>query len=356
MNSAEQGAKAVEKGSNRRESLPPFHPARWLPGAHLQTLWGRAARPRRLVTMRREVWQTRDGDQVLLDHVDGDADRPPGSPRLLVLHGLEGSSHSVYVQGLMALAAARGWRATTLNFRSCARDPQRLDRMIPNRTARLYHSGDTGDLDEIARGLRSREPGAPLLAVGVSLGGNALLKWLGETAGERVLDAAAALSVPYDLAAGSRHMERGMGRLYQESFLKTLRSKAQHVAARFPQARERIDLERVRRSRTFWEFDDAATAPLHGFAGAEDYYSRSSSLSFLSRIDTPVLAISAEDDPFLPASVLPIARRAASAAVELIVTPRGGHIGFVSGSILAPSYWAEKAAVSFLARQLGEGV
>ncbi|HEY7369161.1 MAG TPA: alpha/beta fold hydrolase, partial [Thermoanaerobaculia bacterium] len=228
MNSGEQGAKAVEKGSNRRESVPPFHPARWLPGAHLQTLWGRAARPRRLVTMRREVWQTRDGDQVLLDHVDGDADRPPGSPRLLVLHGLEGSSHSVYVQGLMALAAARGWRATTLNFRSCARDPQRLDRMIPNRTARLYHSGDTGDLDEIARGLRSREPGAPLLAVGVSLGGNALLKWLGETAGERVLDAAAALSVPYDLAAGSRHMERGMGRLYQESFLKTLRSKAQH--------------------------------------------------------------------------------------------------------------------------------
>jgi predicted alpha/beta-fold hydrolase len=151
-------------------------------------------------------------------------------------------------------------------------------------------------------------------------------------------------------------MERGMGRLYQESFLKTLRSKAQHVAARFPQARERIDLERVRRSRTFWEFDDAATAPLHGFAGAEDYYSRSSSLSFLSRIDTPVLAISAEDDPFLPASVLPTARSAASAAVELIVTPRGGHIGFVSGSILAPSYWAENAAVSFLARQLGESV
>jgi hypothetical protein len=303
-----------------------------------------------MVGLRRESWSTPDADEVLLDHVDGGE----GAPRLLVFHGLEGSSYSVYVQGILALASARGWRATAVNFRSCARDPRDLDRMLPNRAPRLYHSGDTGDIDGIVRGLRAREPAAPLVAVGVSLGGNALLKWLGETAGERLLDAVAALSVPYDLAAGSRHMERGMGRVYQESFLRSLRRKAQDVASRFPEAREKIDVEGVRRSRTFWEFDDAATAPLHGFAGVEDYYERSSSLAYLSRIDTPVLAVSAEDDPFLPASVLPLARRAASASVELIVTRRGGHIGFVAGSPFAPRYWAEEAAVDWLARRIGD--
>ena len=226
--------------------------------------------------------------------------------------------------------------------------------MLPNRAPRLYHSGDTGDLDGIVRGLKAREPDNLLLAVGVSLGGNVLLKWLGETSGERLLDAAVSLSVPYDLAAGSRHMERGMGRLYQESFLRTLREKARDVAARFPEARARIDSERARRSRTFWEFDDAATAPLHGFAGAEDYYARSSSLGLLSRIHTPALAISSQDDPFLPASVLPVVRRVASSSIELVVTRRGGHIGFVAGRPFAPHYWAEQTAVDWLARRIGD--
>jgi predicted alpha/beta-fold hydrolase len=297
----------------------------------------------------RESVETPDGDELIVDWVEG----PAGAPRMLVLHGLEGSSYSVYVQGLLALAKARGWRAAALNFRSCARDPENLDRMLPNRRPRLYHSGDTGDLDFLARKLRAEQPRTPLVAIGVSLGGNALLKWLGETAGAQILDAAAALSVPYDLAAGSRHMERGMGRLYQESFLRTLRRKAADVAARFPEAAGRVDVARALRSRTFWEFDDAATAPLHGFAGAEHYYTRASSLAHLSRIETPTLCVSSEDDPFLPASVLPVARREASAAVEMITTRRGGHIGFVSGTPRAPVYWAEENAVSWLAGRIG---
>ena len=322
---------------------PEFFPAWWLPGPHLQTAWGSLTRRRRGVPFTREVLETPDGDVLVLDHVEG----PAGSPRLLVLHGLEGSSYSVYVQGLVAAAARRGWRATALNFRSCARNPARLREMLPNRRPRLYHSGETSDLDFVVRTLAERDLEAPLYAAGSSLGGNVLLKWLGENAGQRMIAAAAAVSTPYDLAAGSRHLESGVGRLYVRGFLATLRAKALGVARRFPEEAAKIDVERVLRSRTFWEFDDAATGPLHDFAGAADYYERSSSLRFLAAIGAPTLCISSEDDPFLPASVLPRARAAASPSVRFLVTRRGGHVGFVSG--VAPRYWAEETVISWLA-------
>ena len=322
--------------------MESFRPAWWLPGPHLQTAWGQVARSRRLVAFAREVLETPDGDELILDHVEG----PPGSPRLLVLHGLEGSSYSVYVQGLLAAAARRGVRGTALNFRSCARDPARISRMIPNRRPRLYHSGETSDLDFVVSTLSAREPTARLLAAGVSLGGNVLLKWLGENPGQRAVAGAAAISTPYDLAAGSRHLERRMGRVYVRGLLSTLRAKAVSVARRFPEAAAKIDLAGTLRARHFWEFDEAATAPLHGFAGAEDYYARSSSIHFLGSIRTPTLCLSAEDDPFLPASVLPRAREAASGAVRFLTTYRGGHVGFVSGA--PPRYWAEETAVDWL--------
>ncbi len=288
---------------------------------------------------------TPDGDELVLDHVEG----PAGSPRLLVLHGLEGSSYSVYVQGLVAAAVRRRWRATALNFRSCARDPARLREMLSNRRPRLYHSGETSDLDFVVRTMAARDPSARLFAAGSSLGGNVLLKWLGENAGQRMIAAAAAVSTPYDLAAGSRHLERGVGRIYVRGFLATLRAKALDVARRFPEAAAKIDIEGVARSRTFWEFDDAATGPLHGFAGAGDYYERSSSIRFLAAIRTPTLCLSSEDDPFLPASVLPRAQAAASTSVHFLTTRRGGHVGFVSGA--SPRYWAEETVVSWLARE-----
>ena len=326
-----------------------FTPAWWLPGPHLQTVWGRATRSRRLVPMVREALAAPDGDSLVLDHVEG----PAASPRLLVVHGLEGSSYSVYVQGLLAEARRRGWRGTVLNFRSCARDPNDVERMLPNARPRLYHSGETTDLDHVVSTLAAREPGAPLVAAGVSLGGNVLLKWLGEHAGQKLVAAAAAVSTPYDLAAGSRFLEHSIGRLYFASFLTTLRPKALDVARRFPEAASKIDVARVRVSRTFWEFDDVATAPLHGFAGAADYYMRSSSINFLDRITTPTLCLSAEDDPFLPASVLLLAREKASSAIDFKITRQGGHIGFVGGPApWRPIYWGELFAIDWLAGKI----
>jgi uncharacterized protein len=332
------------------EEGAPFRPAWWLPGGDLQTVWGRLARGRRRVTLRRELLETPDGDELVLDHTDGAKE----APRLLVLHGLEGSSYSVYVQGILEAAARRGLRGTALNFRSCARDPEDLDRMLPNRRPRFYHSGETEDLDFVARTLAARDPDVPLLAVGVSLGGNVLLKWLGESAGRTAVAAAAALSTPYDLAASARHLENRRGRLYVGNFLSTLRRKAIDTAGRFPEAAARLDIPRVLRARTFREFDDAATAPLHGFAGADDYYRKSSSLFFLPRITTPTLCVSAEDDPFLGAESLARARNAASSSVEFHVTQRGGHIGFVGGiRPWRPVYWAEELAVGWLTRMAG---
>ena len=299
--------------------------------------------------MVREILGTTDGDSLVLDHVDN----PAGSPRLILVHGLEGSSYSVYIQGMLADARRRGWRATAINFRSCARDPKDLSRMLPNARPRLYHSGETSDLDFVIRTLAAREPSTPLLAVGASLGGNVLLKWLGEHPQQGLVSAAAAVSTPYDLAAGSRHLERPLRRLYFAPFLATLRPKAIAVAQRFPEAAATIDIERVRRSRTFREFDDAATGPLHGFTGADDYYERSSSLGFLDRITTPTLCLSAKDDPFLPVCVLPLARRKASPTIDFRVTPQGGHIGFIAGRVpWHPVFWGEQRALGWLAARV----
>ncbi len=334
-----------------------FHPtsykaAWWLPGAHPQTVWGRAQRSKTLVAMRREALPTPDGDELLIDHLD--APSAENAPRVILLHGLEGSSYSVYMQGMMQLAQARGWAATAVNFRSCARLPDNLTYMIPNNRPRMYHSGETTDMDHVFRTFRAREPERPLFAVGVSLGGNALLKWLGEHAGENLLRGAATLSVPYDLGAGSKHLETPVGRFYLRNFLKTLIPKAVRCAKTFPEAAARIDVAATERSETFWTFDDAATGPLHGFKDAREYYTLCSSIHFVGRIDTPTLCISAADDPFLPRRVLGEVEQAKSNAVRLLITPNGGHVGFVAGP--RPKYaryWAEETALAWLAHLAG---
>lgn len=321
-----------------------FSCAPWLPGPHLQTIWGRVGRARRLVVFEREVLPTPDGDELILDHLAG----VRNGARVVLMHGLEGSSFSVYVQGMLRLLRERGIGATVLNFRSCARDPRDLGRSIPNRGARLYHSGETTDFDFVVRTLAARAPGETLGAIGVSIGANVLLKWLGEHPDQRLLAAGVAISTPFDLAAGARHLEKGIGRLYAASFIASLRRKADAVAARHESARQRIDLERARNAWTFYEYDDAATAPLHGFAGAADYYERSSSIRVLGRIRTPALCISAADDPFLPGAVLDRVRDEAPDAVELALTAEGGHVGFVSGAPWGCRYWAEERAVGWV--------
>ena len=325
-------------------ALSEFKPAWFLPGPHIQTIWGRLVRPRRLLRLRRETLETPDGDDLVLDHLDPTTESPL---HFVLLHGLEGSSQSVYMQGVLSAIRRHGHAATAINFRSCARDPKSLFRMLPNRRPRFYHSGETEDFDFVVRKLASE--GKTLLAFGASLGGNVILKWLGENPGQTMIAAAATISVPYDLGAGAEFLDTRLGRFYVGRFVATLTSKVEKVVRDFPELAGKVDLERARRARTFREFDDAATAPIHGFADADDYYRRASSIFYLGRITTPVLCISAEDDPFLPREVLERVRDVKSPSVDLVMTPAGGHVGFVSGNVPWRSvYWAEEKAVEWL--------
>jgi predicted alpha/beta-fold hydrolase len=273
-------------------------------------------------------------------------DAPPGSPRLLLLHGLEGTPHSHYAQGTLAEARRRGWGADLLVFRSCGGEL--------NRTRRFYHSGETTDAALVLDRVRREHPESPLLLAGYSLGGNVLLKLLGERAGDLPpqVCAAAAVSVPYDLARGCRHIARGFARVYEQHFLRSLRRKALAKLERFPDLAQR---ERVLAARTLWDFDDVVTAPVHGFVDAGDYYRRSSSLRFLSEVRLPTLLLSAVDDPFLPAAVLDEVRAVArtNPALRVEFVERGGHVGFVSGRVpWRPFYYAEWRVADFLAAHL----
>jgi predicted alpha/beta-fold hydrolase len=280
-----------------------------------------------------------DGDFVDLDWIDASA--ASGAPLLLVLHGLEGSSGSHYVGGLLRGARARGWRGVALNFRSCGGELNTLPR--------FYHSGDTGDLDEIVRTLIAREPDVRLGIVGISIGGNVLLKWLGELKAEapaQVL-AAATLSVPFDLTACAGVLDRGFAKLvYTANFMRTMRRKVAEKARVHPGF---VDVAAVRKARTFAVYDTLVTAPLSGFADARDYWRRASSLPYLGAIARPTLMLNAHDDPFIPPGSLP-GPQDLSPHVRLIVTPRGGHVGFLEGwwPWTARS-WAERRAIEFLA-------
>jgi len=316
-----------------------YSPAWWLPGPHARTIWGRFFRRTPALRTRTERWDTEDGD--FLDLVRLDA--PPGSPRLIILHGLEGAPRSHYARGLFLEAARRGWAADLLLFRGCGAEL--------NRAPRFYHSGETTDLDVVARRLLADDRTAPFVFAGVSLGGNVLLKWLGElgpSAPDRIVGAAA-VSVPFDLARASRHIDRGFSRVYQHHFLQSLRRKALAKLQQYP---DLVSRERVEWAQTLYDFDDAVTAPVHGFTDAADYYARSSSIHFLSKIRVPTLLLNAADDPFLPAAVLDEARAVASTnhliSVEFPAT--GGHVGFVSGqNPLRPFYYAEWRVTEFLA-------
>ena len=326
-------------------SSPPFAPAWWVPGAHLQSAWARLARSRRLITFEREVVATPDGDELMLDHAAG----PAGAPRVLLLHGLEGSAHSLHTQGLALLARQVGWRSTVLNFRSCARDPADIEVRLRNRRPRLYHAGETTDMDQVVKLLLAREPEVPLYAIGFSLGGNVLLKWLGEAGASSAIRAAAAISTPYDLGAAARYLERRVGRIYARHFMTRLKTKTLELIDRFPAETAHLDARRIRAARTFGEFDDAVTAPLHGFASAQDYYDRCSSIGYLPRIAVPTLCVSSHDDPFFPAHGIAEAASVAAPQVTCAASPRGGHVGFVAGRIpFRPVYWAEQLVTNWL--------
>src|SRR5438445_4759617 len=321
-----------------------YSPAWWIPGGHLQTLWGKLFRRQKPAQTVVERWDTPDGD-FLEVHRLAAAD---GRPRVLLLHGLEGTIRSHYAQGLLHEAARRDWGADLLIFRSCGSEP--------NRARRFYHSGETTDAAFALEKIVEAFPTSPLAIAGVSLGGNVLLKMLGEKGNNlpTQLRAAAAISVPFDLERSSKRIDRGFSRFYQRFFLNTLRKKAEEKATRFP---DLASAEKISALRTLEEFDNLITGPLHGFRDAQDYYRRSSSLLYVKHIRLKTLLLSAVDDPMLPPEVLEDVRKIAkqNPALHIEFVAKGGHAGFITGLWpWRPFYYAEYRVGEFFTEAFAE--
>ena len=296
--------------------MSPYEAPRWLPGGHLQTI-AAALAPAPYIAWSRERWETPDGDFIDLDWAGRDAN-PPG-PLITLFHGLEGSSASRYARAIAAQALAQGWRCVVPHFRGCSGELNRLPR--------AYHSGDSAEIAWILEALSGKTE--RLYGCGISLGGNALLKYLGEQGEKAAVLKAVAISAPLDLAAAGRSLDRGLSReIYTRRFLKTLKKKT------FKKIEEKlisVDSSRLGNARTFWEFDDSVTAPLHGFLGADDYWARSSSGPWLGRIRVPTLVLNARNDPFMPESALDAVSnmlRDIPSSVTLEFPRTGGHAGF----------------------------
>jgi predicted alpha/beta-fold hydrolase len=312
----------------------------WLPGAHLQTIFAARAMPLPQVDYRRERWETPDGDFIDADFALPEP-QPPEAPVLVLLHGLEGCSRSHYALAVMRAAADRGWRGIVPHFRGCSGEPNRLPR--------AYHSGDSAEGDWILRAVAARYPKARLHAVGISLGGNMLAKWLGERGTEaQFVSAAASVCSPLDLAAGGAALARGFNLLYTKMFLATLRRKALEKIARFPGV---ADADAVRGSRDLYDFDNAYTAPVHGFRDTDDYWSRASGKPHLGAVAVPHLVLNARNDPFVPAASLPRPHEV-SRFVHLEQPPHGGHVGFTRGAPPGDPGWLPERLLRFFEQGL----
>ena len=320
----------------------PFKPAWWLPGPHLQTLWNPMCRqPAKLTRTRERLWLD-DGDFLDLDWY---GPHQADAPLVLVLHGLTGSSDSLYVLGLQQQLAAQGWASVALNWRGCSGEPNLLPRG--------YHSGVSDDLAAVIQHLQAVRPLAPRYAVGYSLGGNVLLKYLGETGEGSRLQAAVAVSVPFRLDHCADRIGLGFSRVYQAHFMRELGAYVRDKKQRFrvngqqPHLATLEQLGPLDKMRTFWDFDGQVTAPLHGYADADDYYRRASSRYFLPEIKVPTLLIQAADDPFVFRHSLPELHELA-ADTRLELHPHGGHVGFIDGSLTKPGLYLERRIPQWL--------
>jgi predicted alpha/beta-fold hydrolase len=319
---------------------PAFDAPPWLPGGHVQTIWPALLSRRALagsVPFTRERWDTPDGDFVDLDF--GPAGRP-AAPLLVLFHGLEGSTRSHYALSFALEARSRGWGFVMPHFRGCSGEL--------NLAPRAYHSGDFEEIGWFLGRLAARH-GAPVLAAGVSLGGNALMRWAGEAGASAAASARAVASVcsPLDLTASGQAMGRGFNRhVYTRMFLATMKPKA---LAKWRQHPGLFDRSRLAAARTLYEFDDVFTAPLHGFTGTQDYWKRASAQPHLARIGIPALALNARNDPFVPAASLPGAAEV-SASVTLWQPAHGGHVGFPQGRFPGGVQGLPAAVCGWLAR------
>lgn len=317
----------------RSLGLEPYRAPRWLPGGHAQTIYASRLR-RAMPRLRRERVDTYDGDFWEFDWLDAPA---ADAPLVVLFHGLEGGARSHYARALMRALAQRQWAGVIPHFRGCGGEL--------NRQPRAYHSGDHEEVDALLRAIRVRVPARALYAVGVSLGGSALLNWLGR-AEQRAggwLEAAAAVSAPLDLTAAGVAIGRGLNRIYTRHFLATLKPKSLAMAARFP---GRLDAARIRAARSMWQFDEAVTAPLHGFRGADDYWHRASSKPWLRAIRVPTLVLNARNDPFIPAASL-AGPAEASERIMLEQPGEGGHAGFPLGPFPGHVEWLPRRLIHF---------
>jgi len=332
----------------------------WLPSGHLQTIYPALCLRKPPVRYRRERWDCPDGDFIDVDFVDGQ----PGQPMVVLFHGLEGSSDSHYARALMAAVAERGWSGAVPHFRGCSGEP--------NRAPRFYHSGDATEIDWIIRRLHARHVAtlarqasaalaeipqsaasgaatapsggsAPFYAAGVSLGGNALLRWLGESGQQAgMVDAACAVSAPLDLAQGGAALSSGFNMLYTRMFLQTLKPKCVAKLQQYPGL---FDLQALQAARDLYDFDNVVTAPLHGYRNTEDYWHRASARHVLGDIRVPTLVLNARNDPFLPGQHLP---QQAAACVQLDYPARGGHVGFATGGPPGSLHWLPQRLLHFM--------
>jgi len=304
-----------------------FTPAWGLHNRHTQTLWPSLLRRPITLKLTRERIELPDGDFLDLDWSEN-----KNGPLAIIFHGLTGSVKSNYVLGIVAALNKLGWQAVVMNFRGCSGEPNRL--------ARAYHSGDTWDMAYIVKKIRDHDPERFIAAIGYSLGGNALLKWLGETGSENTLNAAVAVSIPFDLDSAAHTLRHSGFGIYQNNLLKHLK---QTLLDKRELVQSIIDIDAALHSKNFHEFDDRVTAPLHGFAGVDDYYSKSSSNRYIADIRVPTLILHAEDDPFLDKSSIPDASMISS-PVNIEVSRHGGHVGFIDKQ----GYWLERRIPNFL--------
>ncbi|CAN7185042.1 YheT family hydrolase [Massilia sp. LjRoot122] len=301
----------------------------WLPGGHLQTIYPATYVAKPPVVYRRERWTSADGDFIDVDFVDGQ----PGKPLVVLFHGLEGSSNSHYARSLMDALRERGWSGAVPHFRGCSGEA--------NLMPRFYHSGDAAEVEWIVRKLHARAHG-PVFAAGVSLGGNALLRWLGESRhGAEIVDAACAVSAPLDLARGGAALSSGFNMLYTRMFLQTLKPKCLAKLERYPGLFDRAALLGAR---DLYAFDNVVTAPLHGYKDTDDYWHRASARHVLHEITVPTLVLNARNDPFLPGEHLPAT---ASKAVTLEYPEEGGHVGFAVGPFPGRIDWLPRRILDF---------
>jgi predicted alpha/beta-fold hydrolase len=315
-----------------------FRPLRGFGHRHLQTVWPASLRRRPSLDLTRQRIELPDDD--FLDLFWGP--RRAG-PVVLLLHGLGGCSRSAYVLGLAKRLAERGFQAVAMHYRGAGG--------VPNRQPRFYHAGAWEDPAEALAQIRTALPGRPVAAVGFSLGGSILLNWLARGDAPRLPDAAVSVSVPFDLAACARAVNRGFARLYQRHLLGCL---SRMYRSKFASRTEApVPVPELRRIRTLYAFDERITAPLHGFQGADDYYARCSSGPLLRHITVPLLIVQARDDPFVPAATLPDPTRL-GARTRLLLTRHGGHVGWLGGTPCRPEYWIERCIPDYLAARLSD--